>query len=304
MSLRELSRINLNLLVCLQALLEERSVTQAAARLSLSQSAVSKSLSRLREICGDPLFTRTAHGLIPTPRALALKDDLRPMLDGLWNIVQPQSFEPALCQRYFRVALPETTNQLIFQKSLNNILSQAPLAKIKIKNLSLSDIQQLSAGNLDLVVLPSDLDCGQKRISGLYCRSLYANQLVCLVREDHPCLKQVWNQQAWLTLRHVGMGSVTDKFSIIDRTLNQLKLKRNIVVAVDDFHNATGVCENTDLLLICTQQWAEYAMSRYKVAMLPVPLNIDPITHELYWHQRHQQDPAHQWLRSFFIRHT
>ena len=300
MPLQELSRINLNLLVCLQALLEEKSVTSAAHKLNLSQSAMSKSLSRLRQITGDPLFTRTAHGLIPTPRALELQRELGPALENIWNIVQPQAFNPAQCQRHFHIALPETANQLLFQKSLNTILEQAPEIKIQIRNLTRNDISLLPTGKQDLVILPHDLDCGQHRISGLYCRSLYENTLVCLVRENHPCLQKEWGLESWLNMKHVGMGSINESISIVDKTLAGMKKARNIVIAVDDFHNATGICESTDLALVCTTLWAEYATSRYKVAMLPVPLDITPVTHELYWHERHHQDPAHRWLRSFF----
>ena len=300
MSLQELSRINLNLLVCLQALLEEKSVTAAANRLNLSQSAVSKSLARLRQITGDPLFTRTAHGLIPTTRALSLQHELGPVLDNLWNIVQPQEFDPAHCQRHFHIALPETANQAVFQKSLSTIFQQAPEIKIEIKNLTLKDISLLPTGGKDLVILPNDLDCGQARLSGLYCQTLYENTLVCLVRREHPCLKEEWNLESWLGMKHVGMGSLNDSGSIVDQTLIHHGKAREIMVAVDDFHNATGVCESSDLALICTSLWAEYAMSRYQVAMLPVPLNIAPIAYEMYWHERHNQEPAHKWLRSFF----
>ena len=301
MSLLELSRINLNLLVCLQALLEERSVTRAAERLSLSQSAVSKSLSRLREITGDELFTRTAHGLLPTARALGLQNQLQPLLGELWSIVQPPNFDPATCDRYFRIALPETANQLIFQKSLSGILKQAPNIKVKINHLKIDDLTKLAAGDLDLVVIPHDLDCGQSRLPGLHCRSLHGDKLVCMVRKDHPCLQKQWNLKSWLEMGHISIGSVTDNLSIVDRTLEQQGLRRNILIAVDDFHSATGICDSTDLAFVSSEQWGDYARPRYQVEVLPLPINIEPITYELYWHQRHHKDGANQWLRSFFI---
>ncbi|MRI31399.1 hypothetical protein EOPP23_00150 [Endozoicomonas sp. OPT23] len=301
MSLLELSRINLNLLVCLQALLEERSVTKAADRLSLSQSAVSKSLSKLRQITGDELFTRTAHGLTPTVRALSLQKQLRPVMDELWNIIQPESFDPASCDRYFRIALPETANQLIFQQSLAEILAQAPGIKIKISNLTMNDLNSLAAGDFDLVVLPHDLECGQQRLSGLHCRSLHTDELVCLVRDGHPCLEQEWNLDQWISQGHISIGSVTVTQSIIDQTLEKRGLRRNMTIAVDDFHSATGVCESSDLVFVSSGQWGRYAKPRYRVQVLPMPFEIEPITYELYWHQRHHTDLANQWLRSFFI---
>ena len=302
MSLLELSRINLNLLVCLQALLEEQSVSRAAERLCLSQSAVSKNLSRLRQITGDPLFTRSAHGLIPTPRAEALHTELGLSLENLWKLIQPADFDPARCERHFRISLPETANQLIFQRSLGSIIRQAPEVKIKIQNLRLNDVSQLATGELDTVILPDDLDCGQHRIPGLYSKKLHQDKLTCLVRTDHPCLDEPWSCTTWLKMGQISIGTVTNNLSIIDQTLAQLGLSRNIVIAVDDFHSATGICESSDLVFVSSAGWAEYAKPRYNVTSLPLPLEVEPITYELYWHQRHHQDPAHCWLRSFLTR--
>ncbi|CAM3819656.1 LysR family transcriptional regulator [Parendozoicomonas haliclonae] len=302
MSLLELSRINLNLLVCLQVLLETRSVTLTAERLNLSQSAVSKMLARLRELCSDPLFTRTAHGLLPTERALIMQEQLHPLLEGLWDIVQPHTFQPAECQRHFHIALPESITQNFFQQSLNQILTQAPGVKLNIKNFARSDMAQLTNGQMDILVLPDDLDCGQDRIAGLHSSALHPNTLVCLVRNNHPCLKEPWNLQTWLNLRHVGMEDLISNSSIVDQTLHKLQLKREIVVAVNDFHSATGVCENSELALVCTRPWADYASRHYDVTILPVPITLPQVSYEVYWHQRHHQDPAHQWLRSFICR--
>ncbi|WP_062260132.1 LysR family transcriptional regulator [Endozoicomonas arenosclerae] len=300
MPIQELSRINLNLLVCLQALLEERSVTRASERLNLSQSAVSKSLSRLRELTGDPLFTRTAHGLMPTSRALTIQEQLKPILDELWKVVQPQVFDPLDCDRHFSIALPETANHLKFQNSLAEILQSAPKVKIKLMNLTLKSLEELAAGKVDLVALPDDLDCGQHRISGLHRKRLYKDKLVCLVRENHPCLKRPWTLEACLALGHIGIGAVTDRVSITDQTLAKLGLDRDIAVAVGDFHSATQVCESTDLMFVSLGNWAAYAEGLYRVVSLPMPIEVEPIAYDLYWHEMHHQDLAHQWLRSYF----
>lgn len=109
-----LKRLDLNLLPVLEILLEEQSVTAAAARLHLSQSAVSKQLTRLREVFDDPLFERTAYGLKPTPKALSLAPELRQCLQQLAQFTRPDTFEPALSQRQFRMHLVETTYSLTF----------------------------------------------------------------------------------------------------------------------------------------------------------------------------------------------
>ena len=298
MSILDLSRINLNLLTCLQALLEEQSVTLAAEKLCLSQSAVSKNLAQLRQITQDPLFTRTAHGLLPTTRAIQLQRELGPLLDNLWQLVQPQQFDPLRSQRLFRLSLPETTSRLLFQGELPQILASAPGIQFNINNLSMDCSSLLNQGKLDLAVIPHDLDCGQKTVSGLHCRRLHSDSLTCLLREDHPALSQEWSLENWLRLGHISLSSVTLGQSSVDVALEEIGKRRHFAVAVDDFHTATTVCEQSDLCIVTTRNWADYAACRFQVVPKPLPLQVEPITYELYWHERSHKDPAHQWLRN------
>ncbi len=115
MSFEKLARIDLNLLVCLHVLLEECSVTHAARRLNLSQSAVSKSLTRLREQFDDPLFTRTAHGMAPTPRAQALLPLLDHLLREVEQLTAPAEFVPETSERHFKMALVESATRFFFR---------------------------------------------------------------------------------------------------------------------------------------------------------------------------------------------
>ncbi len=301
MSLLELSRINLKLLICLQALLEEESVSRTAKRLCLSQSAVSKSLSQLRELTGDPLFTRTAHGLMPTPRAEDLKRELSPLLDGLWQVIQSKEFDPANCDRHFRLSLPETASQLLFRHSMSNIIQEAPNLKIQIINLFLGNIHDLTSGKLDMVLIPHDLEFGQSAVSGLYSCTLYQDQIVCLVRNQHPCLQKEWNLDSWLELKHIGIGSVDTSPQAVDKVLARMKRQRKVVVAMEDFYSATGLCENSDLAITPPSLWTRYAQEHFQVTSLPVPLSLKPIRYVLYWHKRNHHDLAHKWLRNILI---
>ncbi len=125
MNLEKLSRIDLNLLLCLNVLLEECNVTRAANRLCLSQSAVSKSLAKLRVLFDDPLFTRHAHGLLPTPRALQLKPKLEVLVTHMQSITEPPQFSPTTSEYRFHIAAVESVYPLIMPHFLPAILVKA-----------------------------------------------------------------------------------------------------------------------------------------------------------------------------------
>ena len=301
MSLLELSRINLKLLISLQALLEEQSVSRAAQRLCLSQSALSKNLSQLRELTGDPLFTRTAHGLMPTTRATQLQKELSPLLDGLWRVIQPKIFDPSTCERSFNISLPETASQLLFRHTMSSVMEDAPRITIKINNLSQDNVIDLASGKQDMVLLPDDLDFGQAKVAGLHSCPLYEDMLVCLVRNQHPCLQDEWNLDSWLKLKHIGIGSINHHPLALDKVLAGMIRQRKVVIAMEDFYSATGLCENTDLAITPPSLWARYAQERFQVKYLPIPLPLKPVRYVLYWHKRNHHDLAHQWLRKVLI---
>ena len=298
MFLQQLSRINLNLLVCLQALLEEKSVSRAALRLNLSQSAVSKNLAQLRRLIGDPLFTRTSHGLQPTYQAEQLQPELEKVLDQLWLLVQPSEFNPALCDRNFRVAFPETAGQKFIPFLLPALLEQAPGVQLTLNALKLDNLEGLMKGELELIIVPHDLDLGQGLVPGLHRSELYQGELVCLMREDHPVLDKEWSLDAYLGENHVNIGSLLGGPVIVEDELQRLGLKRTVRVAVDDFLTATVISESTDLIFTTSRSWADYACKRHKVVCKPFPLVLSPLIYHLYWHKRSHTDRGHQWLRN------
>ena len=302
MFLQQLSRINLNLLVCLQALMEEQSVSKAAVRLNLSQSAVSKNMAQLRKLLGDPLFTRTSHGLQPTYFSLQMKPELTKVLDQLWHLVQPPAFDPITCDREFRIAFPETAGQMFIPRLMPQLLKEAPNVRLSLHALKLDNVEKLANGELEIALVPHDLDLGQERVAGLHRSELYRGELVCLLREDHPALEKDWTLKAYLNQSHINIGSLHVGPLVVTNKLKQSGLKRKVSVAVDDFLTATVVCESTDLIFTTSRSWAEYACKRHRVVCRPVPIAIEPVVYHLYWHQRSHFDGAHQWLRELIKR--
>ena len=152
MDTRQLARIDLNLLVALQVLLEERNVSKAAERLFVTQSAMSKTLGRLRDLLGDPLFTRTSHGMVPTPRAEGLQQSLAEVLQSIQGVVAPQEFDPMTFEGEFTIAVAEYLGVLVLPALMEILQHEAP--HIRIKNVSRVEHQldELAEGNLDLAL--------------------------------------------------------------------------------------------------------------------------------------------------------
>lgn len=152
MDIKELGRFDLNLLVALQVLLEERNVSNAAERLFVTQSAMSKTLGRLRELFDDPLFTRTATGMLPTPRAEQIATYLPKILQGVQCIVQPQDFDPATYQGEFSIVLPEYIASWILPSLFDRLDKIAPGIRLNTLSGEEHHLDMLANGELDFAV--------------------------------------------------------------------------------------------------------------------------------------------------------
>lgn len=297
-----MKRLDLNLLPLLEVLLEEQSVTAAAQRLHLSQSAVSKQLTRLREAFDDPLFERTAYGLKPTPKALSLAPDLRQCLQQLDQFTRPTTFEPRLSQRQFRMALIETTYSLSFPFFMPTLLQQAPKISIKTQTWTADTLDKLRNCDIDLAIgcrewderspiqvrhLPSELNHIE----------LVQDHSLCFVREGHPALEQVWNLEAFLKYRHLQVAFGGIEHWLLDDVLQMEGYKRDIAVNMTDFPSALALCEHSDLILCAPAKYALPMIKNHALVTLPQVVKLVPGSYLLMWHKHFELDPSHKWLR-------
>lgn len=303
MSLTDLSRINLNLLVCLQVLLEERNVSRTAERLYVSQSAISKNLAQLRDVTGDPLFTRTSHGLTPTTYAEQLEVPLGEALENLWGIIQPRHFDPGTSERRFRIAMPESANELLLLNFLPNMLEDAPGIRLNSHMMDVRSLEWLAQGRLDLVILPQDLELQKSSHPGLNQQELYRDNFACLRRKGHPDENKDWNLEHYLDSSHVRViiEHHSDTQNLVDQELSGMSKSRDVKVTVSDFYSATHLCERTKLIFTCSRAWAENATRRYAVESLPLPFETSDISYMMWWHRRSDNDAGHQWLRQTLL---
>ncbi len=306
MNFDSLAKLDLNLLLILQILLEEESVTRAANRLHLSQSALSKSLNRLREMLDDPLFSRSAHGLKPTSHALQLKAQLPVLLQGLYQLTLPPSFAPATSLRHFSFAIIESAYETLFPSYTSPLLNQAPNITLDIYGWTEKSMQDLQQGQIDFAITARDLHpISDYRLNnlpeGIVQRHLFTDQLICLVRKNHPLLATLengtWNLDTYLQMSHLQVRCEGKEWWALDYHLAESGQHRRISCTLPDFYGAASVCANSDLIFTLPSQFAPHAQKLHSLAQLPLPIAFTPIVYLLLWHKRNNNEPGHQWIR-------
>jgi DNA-binding transcriptional LysR family regulator len=293
----DLARIDLNLLVALRALLAERSVTRAAARLGLSQPAASRALSRLRETFGDPLLVRTRDGLVPTPRAAALEAPLARLLDDVRDLVRRPEFDPATARGRFALAAVDYVDAVLLPALAEALRARAPgidLVSLPSPRDPATALAALAEGRWDLQVMRFDGDAP----AGIYRRRLFGDDLVCMLRRDHPALRDGLTAETFAALDHVLITVTDDRPGPVDEALAARGLARRIAVRVPHFLAAPLVAARTDAVLTMPRLLAGMFADWLPVALAEPPLPLAGFEIVQLWHERRHGDPAHAWLRA------
>ena len=307
MNLDNLAKIDLNLLVILQILLEEQSVTRAASRLHLSQSALSKSLTRLRDTLGDPLFVRSAHGLRPTAHALQLKSQLPIMLQGLYQLTLAPRFDPASSLRQFSFAMVESAYATLLPHYIGPLLSQAPQLRLDTYDWNEKSLLALQQGQLDFGITGREIDPGyanplNKLPEGIAHTPLFTDHQVCLVRAEHPIVNAVargdWHVDAYLQLAHVQVRCEGNDWWALDYHLAEQGLRRRITSTLPDFYGAASICAHSDLVFTLPASFVAHAQQLYPLVQMPLPIDFSPLMYVLLWHERNNDEPGHRWVRN------
>ena len=293
-----LAGLDLNLLVALRALLAERHVTRAAARVGLSQPAMSHALSRLRDLLGDPLLVRTPNGMRPTPRAEAMTAPLERALEDIGRLIaSPAPFEPRLSTRKFRIASNDYMELVLFPRLLHRLWIEAPNIDVRIVNLDAQANADLAEGRLDLAmgVVGQFGDADAPR--GLRSQDLVSDGFICVVREGHPVVKKRLSLDDFVALPHALVSPRGEGGSVVDSALARLGKKRRVAVEIPHFLVAPHVIRETDLLLTLAARVAASLAPLLGLRRIPPPLELPTFTMSMVWHERQHVDPAHAWLR-------
>jgi DNA-binding transcriptional LysR family regulator len=293
----KLSSIDLNLLVVLEALLHERHVTRAAARVGLSQSATSHALTRLRELYGDPLLVRSGSKLALTPRAHALVPVIARALAELHGTITGEpGFEPNASERTFRLGADDYSQAMLVPPLLARLEREAPgvnLSFVHGPNL----LDQLGEGQLDLALV-----VGQGVPSPLSCQPVFSDGFACMVRKQHPSVKTKLSLSEYLELRHVVVAPSGAPGSVVDSELERRGKQRRVALRVSSFLVAPVLVSNSDLISTGPERLARRFARIYPIKLLPPPLPVPRFTLNMAWHARLENDPAQMWLRRVVAR--
>jgi DNA-binding transcriptional LysR family regulator len=285
--------VDLNLLRVFDAVLHESGVTPAAARLGLTQPAVSNALARLRKLFGDPLFVRTPTGMDATPFARELAAPVRQALALLESaLAHGPGFDPATTTRAFRFYMSDLGQIEFLPPLIERVEQRAPGVRLEAVALDVEGIgAALASGTLDLAVgfLPA-------LRSPIERRALFRDPYVCLMRVDHP-IKSL-TRKRFLEAAHI-LVSYRGGHRVIEEAFERAGIR--VALRVPHFTVAPMVLERTDLVLTLPARVARVFERGGKLKSLPVPLQIPVADVGVHWHERFEADPGNRWLREQVI---
>ncbi|MES2340482.1 MAG: LysR family transcriptional regulator [Pseudomonadota bacterium] len=281
---------DLNLLVTLDVLLAEGSVAGAARRLRLSPSAMSRALARLRETTGDPLLVRAGRGLVPTPRALELRDQVGPLVEAAHAVLRPaQALDLSRLVRTFTLRASEGFVETFGPQLIARVAAEAPGARLRFLAKTDRDSGPLRDGHVDLetgVV-------GQAQGPEIRAQALFRDRFIGVVRPGHPLAEGQITPARYAGARHILVSRRGAETGPVDEALGPLT--REIATVVDGFSAALALARASDL--VATVPERHTATWREDLFSFPLPAAPPEITISLLWHPRMDADPAHRWLR-------
>ena len=285
-------RLDLNLLVTLDTLLAERHVTRAAARLHLSQPAVSVQLARLREAFGDPLLIPGPRGMLPTARADALREPLRDALEGLRHAVAPTTpFDPSTAEATWTIAATDYSGLAVVVPTLARLRDAAPRTRLAILESAPRRVAKLAEdGEIDLGLQTMD------RIApAMHAHKLFDERYVLVARPDHPKLRRKPSLATFCALEHVLVSPDGGGFSgVTDTALAALGRQRRVALSLPHFIGAMSAVAASDLVAMLPRR---LVAGRAGLRAFEPPLEVPGFEMGMFWHERRHRDPGHRWLR-------
>ena len=289
-----LRQIDLNLLVIFDALMREKSVTRAALHIGVTQPAVSNALNRLRHLFKDELLVRTPAGMEPTQRA----EELGPAVDQILRAVNglvdnPHAFDPRTADLTFHIRLSDVLAFLLLPQLAHSIAADAPAVHVETVHLSPHrTVEALESGAIDLAI-----STGLHGSSAVREQPLFDDRLVCLSRAGHPRVAANPGLEDFLAARHIRVAQSPVDDRLVDNWLTTHGHRRQISLTVPHWLSVPHVVRETNLIAVMSQRAAERFAQDPGIQLGELPVPDCAFTWSLYWHKRHQSNPAQQWLR-------
>lgn len=286
-----LRNLDLNLLVPLRAILEERHITRAAQRCHLSQPAMSRALERLREMFGDPLLVRSGRSYERTARGEQILRELEALLPRLEAMIGGVEFTPSQSQERFRIALTDHASTILLPSLIRLVRKAAPGVAIEVSPWRTGAYQDVAAGRIDLALSAEEVP------PTLQSEVLFSLEFVCLVGSPQPVRGRRLTLKQYLQLPHIQVETLAGQQTLVDRPLAALGAKRRVVLTLPFFVPAIYATAHTDLVLTVPRGLAKLAGRISGLQVLEPPREIKSFPYFIAWHPPVTTEPAHAWLR-------
>lgn len=286
-------RLDLNLLVTLEALLVEQNVTRAAARLHLSQPAVSAQLSRLRDMFDDPLLIPVQRGMVPTAKAADLLDPLRLALDQVRaTVATHSSFDPAKARLIVAIACTDYLQTAVVGPLIKQLRTTAPGVRVALRTLDATQLEaQMARGEVDLAFMTPDT-----APPALRAKPLFDERYVLIGRRDHPRLRRKLTVEQFAALEHVIVSPRGGGFTTpVDNALAALGHRRNVVLSAASFLFVPELVSQSDFVALVPRRLVRDRTDKLTVTECPFPVEGFGIA--MVWHERNHGHSGQRWLR-------
>lgn len=288
---------NLNLLYTLEVLLAEKHVSRAAERLNLTQSAVSRQLSQLRDIYRDPLLVRNGNHYVLTPRAHRLGEELEGLFQNITKVLGHTDFDPQHFDETFTFSSSDYVAQFILPELVDKLTNMAPAMQFAYRLWEPDNLVKLGEINVQLAstMLP-------EAPLGLSSHQIGEDIPVIVTRDKHPlsASKSITEQQL-TDYPHIRISGGGDKDSFLDKEMRLRNLKRKILVSTPFFSSAFALLQQTDALLTVPLHIAVNLKSTQKLHVIDIPFNVPTHKYWLLWHPKYDHEPSHRWTREHVL---
>ena len=293
--MKNLAGVDLNLLVAFEALMAERNVTRAAARVGLAQPSMSNALARLRHLFDDPLLVRAAGGMEPTARALAIAEPIGRALDGIrTSLGREAPFEPARAQATIRLAASDAVQMAVLPSLVLRLQERAPGIDLRLRPMDRDAVfDDLDNGAYDFAL--GIFDRLPRRLAG---QPLFTDRYMSLLRTGHPVLQGPWTAEQFAGLPHILTSLRDDAVGAVDAALSVLGLRRRITLTLPNFLVVPVIVAATDCVATLPKRVAQHLGPAMGCAVVEPPLDLAPWVTRLIWPTRMERSPLHAWFRN------
>ncbi|EIZ77204.1 nodulation protein D [Novosphingobium sp. Rr 2-17] len=294
-----LNNLNLNLLIVLDALILERSVSQTATRLHISQPGVSNALARLRAHFEDELLVQVGRSMVLTPFAESIAAAVHETMEGFRRIAAARAdFDPATAERFFTFSCSDYVFLVLLTRAIRELAIVAPGLKIAAMLVNHRTPELLAGGTIDFVIAPE-----QRLLPEHPAARLFSDQFTCIAWTGNTQVGDTLSLEDYVRLEHVSAAlGPTNPPHVEEQSLSAQNIVRKIAAYAPEFNSVAEVVVGTDYIGTVHSRAAAILAKRLPLKILEPPIRIEPFAEALQWHKSKDGDPAMTWIRNFLLK--